>query len=36
VHLTVTRTATTIVLYHWGRTAKWAELDRPGQGRSVS
>ncbi len=36
VHLTVSRTATTIVLYHWGRTAEWAEITRDGQGRSVS
>ncbi len=36
VHLTVSRTATTIVLYHWGRTAKWAEITRDGKGRSVS
>ena len=36
VHLTVGRTATTIVLYHWGRTAEWAELERTGTGRSVS
>jgi hypothetical protein len=36
VHLTVSRTATTIVLYHWGRTAEWAELTREGRGRSVS
>jgi hypothetical protein len=36
VHLTVSRTATSIVLYHWGPTAKWAELTRDGRGRSVS
>lgn len=36
VHLTVSRTATTILLYHWGRTADWAELSRDGKGRSVS
>ena len=36
VHLTVSRKATTIVLYHWGRTAEWAELTREGRGRSVS
>lgn len=36
VHLRVRRTATTILLYRWGRTAKWAVLERPGQGRSVS
>ena len=36
VHLTVSRTATTILLYHWGRTAGWAELSRDGKGRSVS
>ena len=36
VHLTVSRTATTIVLYRWGRTAEWAELEREAVGRSVS
>ena len=36
VHLTVSRTATTIVLYRWGRTAEWAELERQAAGRSVS
>ena len=36
VHLTVSRTATSILLYHWGRTASWAELSREGKGRSVS
>jgi hypothetical protein len=36
VHLDVSRTATTIVIYHWDRTARWAELTRSGQGRSVS
>ena len=36
VHLTVSRTATTIVLYRWGRTAEWAELQREAVGRSVS
>jgi hypothetical protein len=36
VHLTISRTATTIVLYHWGRTAEWAEISRTSQGRSVA
>jgi hypothetical protein len=36
VHLTVSRTATTILLYHWSRTAEWAEIERPGVGRSVA
>jgi hypothetical protein len=35
VHLRVGRTATTIVLYRWGRTATWAELEREAKGRSV-
>lgn len=35
VHLTVSRTATSILLYRWGRTAEWAELDREAAGRSV-
>lgn len=35
VRLQVSRTATTILLYRWGRTAEWAELDREAAGRSV-
>ena len=35
VHLSVGRTATTVVLHHWDRTAKWAVLEREAKGRSV-
>lgn len=35
VHLTVSRTASSILLYRWGRTAEWAELEREASGRSV-
>ena len=35
VHLRIERTATTIVLRHWDRTAAWATLEREAQGRSV-
>jgi hypothetical protein len=35
VHLRIERTATTIVLHHWGRTASWAVLEREAKGRSV-
>lgn len=35
VHLTISRDATTLVLYRWDRTAKWAQLDREVAGRSV-
>jgi hypothetical protein len=36
VHLTIRREATTLVLYRWGRTAKWAELSSDSRGRSVA
>jgi hypothetical protein len=36
VHLEVGRTATTIVLRHWDKTASWAMLEREAKGRSVS
>lgn len=36
VHLKVGRTATTIVLRHWDKTAAWAMLEREAKGRSVS
>lgn len=35
VHLRIGRTATTIVLHHWDRTAAWAVLERDAKGRSV-
>ena len=35
VHLTVSRTAPSILLYRWGKTAQWAEIDRVAAGRSV-
>ncbi len=36
VHLKLGRTATTILLHHWDRTATWAMLEREAKGRSVS
>jgi hypothetical protein len=36
VHLTVTRDAKTLILYHWGRTAKWAHVSQTAKGRSVA
>lgn len=36
VHLTVGRTATSILLYRWGKTATWAEIEREAVGRSVA
>lgn len=36
VRLTISRKATTLVLYRWSRTAGWAELDREGKGKSVA
>ena len=35
VHLKLGRTATTILLHHWDRTATWAVLEREAKGRSV-
>lgn len=35
VHLTVSRTASSILLHRWGRTEGWAQLERDGVGRSV-
>ena len=36
VHLTVSRTATSILLYRWGKTAAWADIEREAVGRSVA
>jgi hypothetical protein len=36
VHLTLSRDAKTLVLYHWGRTAKWAHVSQTAKGRSVA
>ncbi|MCY7372642.1 MAG: hypothetical protein LH461_02920 [Spirochaetaceae bacterium] len=36
VHLTISREATTLVLYRWSRTAGWAQLDREAKGKSVA
>jgi hypothetical protein len=36
VHLTVSRDAKTLVLYRWGKTAKWAHVSQTAQGRSVA
>lgn len=35
VHLTVGREAPTLVLFRWGRTAKWAQLEREAKGRAL-
>ena len=35
VHLTIAREATTLVLYRWDRTAKWAQLEQEVSGRSI-
>lgn len=35
VHLVVSRDASTLLLFRWHRTAKWAHVSRPAQGRSV-
>jgi hypothetical protein len=36
VHLTVSRVAKTLVLYHWSRTATWAHVSQTAKGRSVA
>ena len=36
VHLTVSRTASTLLLFRWSRTATWAVVSRSGEGRSVA
>lgn len=36
VHLEVSRVAKTLVLYRWGRTAKWAQVSQQAKGRSVA
>lgn len=36
VHLTVSRTASTLLIYRWSKTEPWAEITRDGVGRSVS
>ena len=35
VHLVISRTAQTLVLYRWGKTAGWAKVSAHAQGRSV-
>ena len=35
VHFTISREATTLVLYRWDRTAEWAVMEREVKGRSV-
>ena len=35
VHLRVSRTATSLLLFRWSRTAEWAQLEREASGRSV-
>jgi len=36
VHLRISRTAATILLHYWDKTAQWAELEREASGRSVA
>lgn len=36
VHLTISREATTLVLFRWSRTAGWARLDRETRGKSLA
>jgi len=36
VHLTISREATTLVLFRWSRTAGWAQLDREVTGKSIA
>lgn len=36
VHLVISREAKTLVLYRWGRTAKWAHVSQTAKGRSVA
>jgi hypothetical protein len=36
VHLRISREATTLILYRWGRTAQWAQLERDAAGRSIA
>ena len=36
VHLTITRTASTMIVYRWSRTADWAVVSTTAKGRSVS
>ena len=36
VHLTLSRDAKTLVLYRWGRSAKWAHVSQSAKGRSVA
>jgi len=36
VHLTISREATTLVLYRWSRTAGWGQLDREARGKSIA
>lgn len=35
VHLRISRTASSLLLFRWDKTAGWAELDREARGRSV-
>jgi hypothetical protein len=36
VHLRIRREATTLILFRWDRTARWAQLEREAAGRSVA
>lgn len=35
VHLRISREARTLILYRWGRTAKWAKITRTAKARSL-
>ena len=36
VHLTVSRTATTLIVYRIGAIKSWADISRPASGKSVN
>jgi hypothetical protein len=36
VHLTVSRTATTLIVYRIGPIKSWADISRPAMGKSVN
>ena len=35
VHLVISREASTLILFRWDRTAKWAHVSAAAKGRSV-
>jgi hypothetical protein len=36
VHFTIRRTADSILLFRWDRSAEWAKISREASGRSVA